>query len=105
VGSGVKSLPHIDVKRDTGYIVRALLECPPGKTVLGAGDMISWSDQLKIWCEHNEVPFGGFDPLSINQFDNSIPVPGLGRELGEIMAFEDEFRYGGGDSNVVLPWR
>jgi hypothetical protein len=80
-----------------------LLECPPGKTVLGAGDMISWTDQLKVWCEYNGVSFGGFDPLSVNQFEKFIPFPGLGVELGEMMAFEDEFGYGGGDPKLVLP--
>lgn len=103
VGSGVKLLPHIGVESDTGPIVRALLECPPGKTVLGAGEMISYSDQLKAWCEHNKVPLGGFDPLSVDQFEQFIPVPGLGRELGEMMAFMDEFGYGGDDPNIVLP--
>ncbi|KAH8761894.1 hypothetical protein BGZ57DRAFT_943930 [Hyaloscypha finlandica] len=72
VGSGTTPLPHIDVERDTGYLVRALLECPPGKTVLGAGDMISWSEMLRVWCEC-------FDQLSIDQFERFVPVPGLGR--------------------------
>lgn len=103
MGSGAKPLPHIGVESDTGSIVRALLECPPGKTVLGAGEMISYSDQLKVWCEHNKVPLGGFDPLSVVQFERFTPVPGLGRELGEMMAFMDEFGYGGDDPNAVLP--
>lgn len=103
MGSGAKPLPQISVEADAGPIVRALLECPPGKTVLGAGDMISYSDQLKIWCEHNKVQLGGFDPLSVDQFARFIPVPGLGRELGEMMAFMDEFGYGGDEPNVILP--
>ncbi|PMD36789.1 putative NAD dependent epimerase/dehydratase [Hyaloscypha variabilis F] len=103
VGSGTTPLPHIDAERDTGYIVRALLECSPGKTVLGAGEMISWSDMLKVWCEVNKVEFGGFDPLSVDQFTRFIPVPGLGRELGEMFAFMDEFGYAGGDPDVVRP--
>jgi hypothetical protein len=103
VGSGTTPLPHIDIERDTGYLVRALLECAPGKTVLGAGEMISWSEMLKVWCECNKVQFGGFDPLSVDQFERFIPVPGLGRELGEMFAFMDEFGYAGGDPDVVLP--
>jgi hypothetical protein len=65
--------------------------------------MISWSDMLKVWCEANKVQFGGFDPLSVDQFERFIPVPGLGRELGEMFAFMDEFGYAGVDTNVVLP--
>ena len=71
--------------------------------MLGAGEMISWSDMLKVWCEVNKVEFGGFDPLSVDQFARFIPVPGLGRELGEMFAFMDEFGYAGGDPDVVLP--
>jgi len=103
VGSGTTLLPHIDVERDTGYLIHALLECAPGKMVLGAGEMISWSEMLKIWCECNKVQFGGFDPLSVGQFERFIPVPGLGRELGEMFAFMDDFGYAGGDPDVVLP--
>jgi len=36
-------------------------------------------------------------------FDRFFPIPGLGRELGEMMEFMDEFGYVGGDSSVVLP--
>lgn len=65
--------------------------------------MISWSNQLKVWCEVNGVPFGGFDPIPIDVFDRFFPIPGLGRELGEMMAFMDEFGYAGGEPGVVLP--
>ena len=102
-GSGVAPLPFFDTERDTGYVVRAALESAPGKKILAAGSMISWTDQLKVWCEFNSVPFGGFDSLPIDVFDKFFPIPGLGRELGEMMEFMDEFGYVGGDSSVVLP--
>lgn len=103
MGSGNTLLPHIDAGKDTGVLVKALLDCPPGTKVLGTGEMISWSDQLKVWCEHNKVEFGGFDPLSVDMFAGFIPVPGLGRELGEMFAFMDEFGYSGGEEDVLLP--
>lgn len=103
VGSGKEPLPHLDVEADLGRIVVAAVESPPGKKILAAGDMISWSDQLKVWCEVNRVSFGGFDELPIEVFDKFFPIPGLGKELGEMMAFMDEFGYAGGDLNVVLP--
>ena len=102
VGSGKTPQPHIDAAKDMGVIVKALLQCPPGLKVFGAGEMISWSDQLKVWCEHNKVAFGGFDPLSVDIFARFIAVPGLGRELGEMFAFMDDFGYAGGE-DVLLP--
>lgn len=65
--------------------------------------MLSWTDLLKVWCEVNEVPFGGFASVPVEVFQNFIPVPGLGREIGEMMAFMDEFGYAGGDESVILP--
>ena len=56
-----KTLSHLDTETDLGYIVRAAVQAAPGKKILGVGDMISWSGVLKVWCEHNKVPFGGFD--------------------------------------------
>ncbi|CZR54561.1 related to nitrogen metabolic regulation protein nmr [Phialocephala subalpina] len=103
VGSGKKPLPHLDVKADLGKIVASTLSSLPGKKVLAAGEMISWSDQMKVWCEVNKVPFGGFDSVPIEVFDRFFPIPGLGTELGEMMAFMEEFGYVGGDPEVVLP--
>lgn len=103
VGSGNVPFPNIDVEKDTGYIVRAAIQSSPEKAILAAGSMISWSDQLKVWCELNSVPFGGFDPIPIEVFDRFFPIPGLGRELGEMMAFMDEFGYAGCEADVVLP--
>lgn len=95
-------LPHLDVEDDLGKIVQAVLSSPPRKTVL-AGDMVSYTHQLKTWCNVNKVPVGGFDALPIDVFDRFFPIPGLGRELGEMMAFMDEFGYAGGDPDVVFP--
>ncbi|KUJ12868.1 putative NAD dependent epimerase/dehydratase [Mollisia scopiformis] len=103
VGTGARPLPHLDVEADLGAIVAAILEGRPGKKVLAAGDMVSWSDQMRIWCEMNKVPFGGFDSLPIEVFDKFFPIPGLGRELGEMMEFMEVFGYVGGDPEVVLP--
>lgn len=103
VGGGVKPLPHLDVEADLGGIVAAILESPPGQRVLAVGDMVSWSEQLRIWCEVNNVPFGGYDNLSIEAFEQFFPVPGLGTELGEMMAFMDEFGYVGGDISIADP--
>ncbi|MCJ1479474.1 hypothetical protein MMC13_008160 [Lambiella insularis] len=101
VGSGKKPLPHFHTSKDTGYVVRAALQTPPGKNILAVGSMLSWADYLKVWCEVNKVPFGGYDEIPIDVFEKYIPVPGFGRELGEMFLFMDEFGYDGGDPSVV----
>jgi hypothetical protein len=100
VGSGKVKIPHFDTVADCGYVTRAALNSPPGKNILGVGEMLSWTEYLKIWCDVNKVPFGGYDEVPLQGFISFMP-PGLGRELGEMLAFMDEFGYDGGDPSVV----
>lgn len=68
---------------------------------MGAGSTLSWIDLGKSWCEVNKVPFGGYDETPIEVFEKYMPVPDLGRELGEMFLFFDEFGYTGGEEGVV----
>ena len=101
VGSGKNPVPHFHTPKDTGYVVRAALQTAPGKNILGVGSMLSWSDYLKVWCEVNKVPFGGYDEMSLETYEKNMPVPGMGKELGEMFLFMDEFGYDGSDPSVV----
>lgn len=91
-----------NVESDLGNVVHAAIQVEPGKNILAASGMLSWIDMLKIWCAINKVPFGGFDSVPVEVFASFIPVPYLGLEIGEMMAFIDEFGYDGGDPSVVL---
>lgn len=95
-------MPQIDIASDLGNIVRVAVQADPGQNILAASEMISWTDMLNVWCTTNKVPFGGFDYVPPEIFAKFIPVPDLGLELGEMMAFMDEFGYDGGDPSVVL---
>lgn len=86
--------------KDTGYVVRAALQSPPGKTILGVGSMLSWSDLVKVWCEVNKVPFGGYEEIPIETYEKFMPIPDLGTEMGEMFLFFDEFGYTGGEEGV-----
>jgi hypothetical protein len=101
VGSGTNPIPHFNTQRDCGYVVRAALQTTSGKNILGVGSMLSWTEYLKIWCEVNKVPFGGFDSIPLDVFEKVVPVPGLGKEMGEMLAFMDEFGYDGRDPTVI----
>ena len=101
VGSGKRPIPHFNTERDCGYVVRAALQAAPRRNILGVGSMLSWTEYLKIWCNVNNVPFGGFDSISLEVFEKAVPMPGLGSELGEMLAFMDEFGYDGGDPTII----
>ncbi len=63
--------------------------------------MISWTEYLQIWCSVNNVKFGGIDELPLDNFVQMVPIPGLAKELGEMMLFISEFGYDGGAKNMV----
>lgn len=102
-GTGERPRSQINAEKDLGYIVRAALQVAPGKNIRGASASISWAEQFHIWCVMNGLKDGGLIEISLEQFEKFIPVPGLGREIGEMMMFENEFGYEGSDPSVVSP--
>ena len=95
-------MPHVLPRKDTGYFVRALIQSAPGKNLLGAGTMISWADFLKLWCDIQGKPYGGYDNVSVEDVDKAMPG-GLGRELAEMFAYASEFGYDGSDPSIIHP--
>ena len=85
-----------------GYFVRALIQSPPGKNLLGAGTLITWPDFLKLWCETQGKTYGGYDNVSVETVEKIMPG-GLGKELGEMFAYASEFGYDGGDPSIIHP--
>ena len=101
MGSGKNPLTLFHPSKDTGHVVRVALQTSPGKNILGTGSTLSWTDYLRVWCEVNNVPFGDYDEIPIETFEQNFPLPGLGKEYGEMFRFIDEFGYTGGDPSVV----
>jgi len=95
--------PFGDVRKDFGQCVRAAVDAEPDINLLAVGEMMSWNQCLKTWCESQKVPFGGYDELTLDQFEEILPG-GLGREFAENMLFAMEFGYeGGNDPTVIRP--
>ena len=88
--------------RDTGYIVRAAIQAPPGANILGAGTYASYEECLRIWCKLHEVPFGGVDNVPLEVFVSFFgSQKALGQEVGEMLQFMDEYGYAGTDKTVL----
>ncbi|MCJ1360459.1 MAG: hypothetical protein MMC33_010464 [Icmadophila ericetorum] len=102
IGSGDYLVPFFDTVKDMGSVVRVAIQLPPEKNILGVGSMIGWKEYLKIWCDVNKVPFGGYDEISVAVLEAHLQMPGLGREVGEMFLFIEEFGYAGGDLNTIL---
>ena len=104
VGNGDVPVPQVYASRDTGYFVRALVQVPPGKNLLGEGAMISWKDSLKVWCEIHNVPNGGYHSVTIDEYVKNSPLgPEIGLEFAEMYALMDGPGYDGGDPSIIHP--
>ena len=64
--------------------------------------MISWKDYIKLWCEIQGVPNGGYQEITVEDYDKAMPG-GLGREVGEMYAYAGEFGYDGSDPSIIHP--
>ncbi|KAG6856862.1 hypothetical protein H0H87_012679 [Tephrocybe sp. NHM501043] len=102
---GNTPLPMIHTRKDTGYLVRALIMAPPGKNLLGFGSLMSWNDYMKLWGKILGVG-ARYKQISVN--DAAKLVPGdpktnMGLEVAEGFAYMGEFGYDGGDPSVIHP--
>ncbi|KAI9840666.1 MAG: hypothetical protein M1837_001390 [Sclerophora amabilis] len=101
IGSGDEPFPVVNTRRDCGTFVKALVNSPPGKTLLGWGSITTWNEWTKLWSEHCGVP-ARYVSRSVEFFDQIMPG-GLGIELGEMYAYTAEFGYDGNDPSVIHP--
>ena len=69
--------------------------------LFAVGEMMSWNQYLKTWCESQKVSVGGYDERTLKDFMEILPG-GLGREFGENVLFAMEFGYEGGKDPTVV---
>ena len=101
VGSGDVPLPFVDIPRDFGSCVQAVVNAKPGINFFSVSEMVSWNQYLEIWCRSQGVPQLKYTEVPLEKFEELLPG-GLGREFGENVLFAHEFGYQGGDP-VVRP--
>jgi hypothetical protein len=101
VGSGDVPIPFGDVRNDFGQCVRAAVNAEPDMNLFAVGEMMSWNQYLRTWCESQNVPFGGYEQRTLDEFTEILPG-GLGREFGENVLFGMEFGYEGGNDPTVV---
>ncbi|KAL2357958.1 hypothetical protein BJ546DRAFT_835245 [Cryomyces antarcticus] len=95
-------VPFIVTHKDTGYMVRGLVQSPPGKTLLGVGEMISFKEWAAKWGKLVVNQECKYEESAVEELDNTMPG-GMGREIGEMFLYMGEYGYDGGDPSVVHP--
>jgi len=105
IASGERPLPFVDVNKDTGYFVRALVQSAPGKTLLGAGSTMDLRDYTKLWeksqgvhCRYQQGTMADLEAAT----SGKLP-PSFAPAFSDTTAYVDEFGYDGGDPNTIRP--
>ncbi|TEY56927.1 hypothetical protein BOTCAL_0223g00060 [Botryotinia calthae] len=88
-------------QKDTGVFVKALIDMPPGKNLIGVSDRMTWKEWAKIWGDVLGFK-AGFKQVSEKTFWKGVPEPLL-RELQVAWDYADQFGHTGGDPDVVRP--
>ncbi len=99
-GSGDFPTPFV-VPSDTGNFVKALSQLPPGKHLLGFGDLLTWTEYVKLWSKITGFP-AAFEKSTVADMVKIAPG-GRGEEIGETFAYMQDFGYWGGDPSVIFP--
>ncbi|KAL7904484.1 hypothetical protein GGI35DRAFT_489837 [Trichoderma velutinum] len=94
-------LPFVVVRRDTGSFVKALVDMPPGKDLLGVSQTMSWQEWTELWGRILGIK-ASFKEVSSQEFFRNLPSY-LGQELEDSYNYIKEFGYTGGDPNVLKP--
>lgn len=83
VGDGDKGIPFVDIPRDFGRCVQAVVNAKAGINFFALSEMVSWNQYLSTWSESQGVPRGTFNQVPLEHFEVLLPG-GLGRESGRM---------------------
>lgn len=99
--SGNTPIPMVLPHKDTGSFVHALVRSPPGLTLLGVGQMLSWREYTALWSRILGVEATYYE-VPTTDLAKELPE-GLERELPEMALYMEEFGYDGGDPSIIHP--
>ncbi|KAI7312924.1 hypothetical protein KC315_g11839 [Hortaea werneckii] len=95
-------IPWVDVERDTGAFVKALIDAPPKTQVLGVSEWMAFDDWATLWSDVTGVKSKFEDALP-----KGAPSTNDGFDFKAVLLqtghFLTEFGFTGGDPNVVEP--
>ncbi len=95
------TIPFVVAHRDTGPLVKALVDAPPGKHLLGVSQNMSFSEWTALWGSVLGVK-AGFKQVSTDEFFKNVPE-WLKKELVDSYGYMVEFGFTGGDPDVLTP--
>ena len=92
-------MPFVVARKDTGPFVKALVDLPPGKNLLGVSENMTWPDYAKLWGDALGVK-STFKQVSYDEYFEGVPDL-LKKELTESFEYMMEYGVDGGDPEVL----
>lgn len=105
VGNGDRKLPLIWTTKDTGTLVKGLINSKAGQTMIGYSQRLTPREFMQIWAKTLGVELlnGGFKPLTRQEFYDVMEPAFLKEHFADALAYFDEFGYDGGDPKIITP--
>lgn len=99
-GMGYEPLPYVNPPHDTGYFVQALLEAPPGSTMLGYCKLMTLAEYADLWGQTKGVKCSVVEVDDIK--DEKVPE-WLALEIGANQKYVTNWGWAGGDPEIKSP--
>ncbi|KAJ9667037.1 hypothetical protein H2201_002871 [Coniosporium apollinis] len=94
-------LPMVNPRVDVGPLTKALVQAEPGKNLLGAASVLSWTEWCELWGKKHGVTCR-YEECPPEKLDEAMPG-GVGKELADMFVYFSDPGYDGGDPSVILP--
>ncbi|SCV33775.1 related to nitrogen metabolic regulation protein nmr [Fusarium fujikuroi] len=94
-------MPFIVTERDTGSFVKALVDLPPKKHILGVSEEMTLPKWVEIWGRVNGVK-ASYKEISRDELFEGVPED-FSNEIGDAFDYFHEFGLSGGDPAVLRP--
>ena len=94
-------MPYIDVEKDTGSYVHALIKAPAPTQVLAVSEWATVQQWLGQWSEATGVASRA-ERVDFDEFRSDDPTGFMGMMI-ETSGFIEELGFAGGDKRILMP--
>jgi hypothetical protein len=94
-------MPYIDIEKDAGVFVHALIKAPAPTQVLAVSEWATCREWLEQWSRATGVK-SCVEQASASEFQGDDPT-GFMKSVLETGQFCGEFGFTGGDENILMP--
>lgn len=94
-------MPYIDVEKDTGPFVKALIDAPAPTQVLAVSEWATAREWLALWSQVTAVGTR-VEQADAEEFENNDRT-GFMRSILETGRFVGELGFTGGDEKILMP--